>query len=456
MTMRVHRGATKNPKIQQLPKWEDTGRSEFGTVGMGKPWGARAAMNQLKNMNRDSEGFGAALSPLVEDLRGRADCPLLTMPTIIEVNWLLGGPQTDDNIDVSFGAEIDPFHSGKSPNISGEVQTNLAMPGETQTYMIICGIGWHLEPEPESLDIMGNALTPVPTVGITQPQSPDVMSFADGAGSVSLPLPEGSSLLPAWLRWGSWANYAAWLMAQAYNLRWMVGTNCNILLDPLRNTAYMPPAAQTGSASDSVLEVADLVRRTNTFYRDFLGTSAIFLKTDAIRIGSDATGSDFRLSRDREFVEATFGGIGLSGLLQGNTEFRPLSMPHIIKAGVPVGLKIEESDTRAANLMRSYIAATFNGAPDFGAGAVPPAFTDDLNIVAGATLGINERGLDGVDRSITQFSQRVAFKGGQFNIKVKLKGFEITEDLYNIMANNSDIRDAVCADCGIRFTQQGA
>lgn len=436
----------------------DPPKSEARTAGFGAP-ADRFNPAAIKRMAQNSS-LGAALSPTIEDLRQRSNCPLLTMPTVIEVDWLLDGPQTDESIDVSFGSEIDPFHSGRSPNIEGVVSTNLAMPGETQTHMIVCGIGWHFEPEPFCCTIDGNAWNH-PTTGVTQPQSPDVWTLNDLGNAVPGSIfgaggpPAGTVYLPATLEWGYWANYVAWLMTNAYDLRWMVGTNCNILLDSLRNTAYMPPSAQTGSASSSLVNVADLVRRTNDFYDQFLGTALNFLKVDTVRIGSiGAAGANvgaFRPSRDHERVEATFGGIGLSGLLQGNTEFRPLAMPYIIKAGVPVGLKIEERDVNMANTMRAYLSAT----QGFG-GTVPPSFTDEVNITSGATLQINERTLDGLNQPQGLLSQRALFKGGRLGIKVKLKGFEITEDLYTLMANNPDIRDAICSECGIRLAQQGA
>lgn len=444
--------SSKYKMIKEAPK------DSFRVIGMGAPAG-RFDAGRIRN---DAQGLGAALNPTIEDLRYRANCPLLTMPTVIEVGWLLNGPQTADNIDVSFGSEIDPFHSGKSPNITGVVETNLAMPGETQTHMIVCGIGWHLEPEPFCCTIDGNAWT-VPTVGTTQPLSPDVFTVNDITNGALGPVGVGDVQM-AQLEWGWWANYAAWCMVQAYNLRWMVGTNCNILLDSLRNTAYMPPASQTGSASDSEVDVPFLVRRTNDFYQQFLDAQQVFLKTNAIRISSTGVQGvgagnlgSFRPSRDHERQAATYGGIGLSGLLQGNTEFRPLSMPYIIKAGVPVGLKAEEVDTTLGDTMRRYLAADMG----FG-GVVPPAFTDESEIIAGPSPVLNagvsflERTLDGNNVSQQLNSQRVQFKGGGFNIKVKIKGFEITEDLYNLMANNPDIRDAICSECGIRFAQQGA
>jgi hypothetical protein len=436
-------------------------RDENSCAGLGKPreqfqsQSVRGLARTINPENGQPYGLGAALSPTIEDLRSRANCPLLTMPTVIEVDWLLGGPQSDESIEVSFGAEIDPFHSGRSPNIEGVVSTNLAMPGETQTHMIVCGIGWHFEPESFVGTILGNA-TNHPTTGTTKLPSPDVFTDADLAnGFGGGALPAGTVYLPAVLEWGVWAEIVAWKMAQAYDLRWMVGTNCNILLDSLRNTAYVPPSAQTGSASDSQIDVDFLVNETNVFYNKFLGTSLNFMKVDTIRIGSTgvagANVGAFRPSRDLELMDATYGGIGLSGLLQGNTEFRPLSMPYIIKAGIPVGLKIEERDTDIGDEMRAWLAASGG----FG-GGVPPSFTDDPFWVAGPGAAFNERTLDGLNTLQTMLSQRAVFKGGRLNIKVKLKGFEITEDLYTLMANNPDIRDAICAECGIRFAQQGA
>ena len=448
--------------IQKLPKFP---QDSHHVVGLGAPTdryhspSVRAAARAAA-AEGGGNGLGAALSPTIEDLRSRANCPLLTMPTVIEVDWMLGGPQTQASIDTSFGDEIDPFHSGKSPNIEGVVATNLALPGETQTHMIICGIGWHLEPESFVGAVLGNGVAK-PLTGITKLPSPDVFTTTAVTGDLATAFGAGTgailnaNYLPAILEWGTWAQIVAWKMAQAYNLRWMVGTNCNILLDALRNTAYVPPSAQTGSASVSQLDVNFMVRETNLFYEQFLATNFVFQKVDTIRIGSvGAAGANigaFRPSRDQELMDVTYGGIGLSGLLQGNTEFRPLSMPYIVKAGVPVGLKAEESDVDLANEMRNWLAADFG----FG-GTIPSTFTDDVNFIAGNTTAFNERTLDGSNILQTMNSQRMVFKGGRLNIKVKLKGFEITEDLYTLMANNPDIRDAICHDCGIRFAQQGA
>lgn len=447
-------------KQRAVQKIKGRDRDEVTCVGFGRPReqflpGNVRALASRKDVDGNPYGLGAALNPTIEDLRSRANCPLLTMPTVIEVSWLLGGPQSDEVIDVSFGAEIDPFHSGRSPNIDGVVSTNLAMPGETQTHMIICGIGWHFEPEPFCGTVLGNAFTH-PITGVTQLLSPDVFTsndLLDGFG-VTPGVPVPGIYLPAVLEWGTWANIVAWKMAQAYDLRWMVGTNCNILLDSLRNTAYMPPAAQTGSASDSQLDANFMVRETNNYYDQFLGSALNFMKVNAIRIGSAGAAPNvgaFRPSRDRELIDVTYGGIGLSGLLQGNTEFRPLSMPYIVKAGVPVGLKAEVRDDDLATEMRAWLSASQ------GFGGVPPSFTDQVNINSNSTgVAGNERTLDGLNVPQTQNSARTIFKGGRLNIKVKLKGFEITEDLYTLMANNPDIRDAICSDCGIRFAQQGA
>ena len=81
---------------------------------------------------------------------------MMTMQNVEEVNWILDGPQSDQNIRESFGAEIDPLHYLEEPRHQRHGQTTLAMPGETQTHMIVCAVGWHLEPEPLCFTARGN------------------------------------------------------------------------------------------------------------------------------------------------------------------------------------------------------------------------------------------------------------------------------------------------------------
>jgi hypothetical protein len=414
--------------------------------------------HKLDGIGLGSPGFGS----LVEEIRNRTHCPMLTMQNVEEVDWILDGPQSDANISQSFGAEIDPLHSGKSPAINGTVETTLALPGETQTHMIVCAVGWHLEPEPLCFTVRGNAWT-APTVGQAQPVSPDVFTLNDvNNGAFGAPIEDGAQfILPANYEHGWWANYAAWAMVKSYNLRWQIGQNTNLMFNSLRETAYMPPNAQDGTGSNSQVDVQFFVNLLNQYYTGAgIGSNQIFLPVDAIRIGSHLGTAEtnvgvFRPSRDEELVDATYGGIGLREMLKGNSEYSALATPYMLGAGIPIGLIAEESDTDLANTMRQYLSVT----DGFG-GPVPPAIVPGANITAGGTLAgpaaFEEATLDGFYVPQQVNSQRVSFKGGRLKISVKIKGFEISEDLYTAMRNDSSFRDALCAECGIRLGQLGS
>jgi hypothetical protein len=418
---------------------------------------------------RDLSGLGSTvgddlvgpsgLGPVIENIRNRRSCSMLVMPNVEHAKWVFDGPQPDQSLKILLGGtRFDPFGAGPYPPIVGTTDTTLAVPSESQTNMIICAIGWHIRPEPLCFTALGNAYV-APTPAGAQPFSPDVFTINDQTnippgGSVPA-VPSG--MVPAIYEHGWWTNYVAWLMVAAYNLRWMMGQNTNIIWDELRNTAYMPPNAQDGSASDSEVDVNYFVNRLNQYYQSVSPGSATFLKTNAVRIGSVLTDAGaanvgaFTPSRDFERVGATYGGMGLREMLKGNSEFRPLATPYAMPAGVPFGLFAEVSNDDLQTAMMQYFSITngFGGAPPATFGDNPTGFT-----AAATTPGFIERTLDGLNVLQTLPSQRSVFKGGRLIVEVKLKGFEISEDLYSAMKMNSRIREAICSECGIAWASR--
>lgn len=420
--------------------------------------GAPPDVAKIKAAANPREGLGSFIDLVNTSVQN----PVYNMDVIEQVRWTMEGPQTDASINANFGAEIDLFGSGKSPVGIDYVETTMAQTGQTQTFFIACYIGVHLEPEPLCFTARGNAWTH-PTVGTNAAPSPDVFTQNDRAnGALGAAVAAGTQvLLPAVLEWGWWANYACWHLARGYNLRWRIGQHTNIMDEVLRHTAYMPPSAQDGSASSSEVDITNFVRRANDRY-DALGSALDFLPTDFLRIGSATTAGvnvgRFTPTRDFEFVGATYGGMDLRstlGMLQNNREFRKLNVPYVIKPGVPIGLVMQENDAVQADTMRDYLSIT----QGFG-GALPPIITPEQNILAAPTASggniMLERTLDGADVSQAVDAERVVFKHGDLKISLLVKGFEVTEDWYNQMSANADIRQVVMDACGVRFAMQGA
>jgi hypothetical protein len=456
--VRSMRAATFQPKFKMVARPEP---SPLRRIGLG--------MSPDLRKIRAAENVGVGLAHFCDWVKDSVNCPIWNMPVVEQVRWGMQGPQTDISVKKNFGAEIDLFGSGKSPEGIDYVETTMAQPGEFQTHTIACAILFHLEPEPLCWTAFGNAWThPAGTVGAGGlPISPDVFTALDAANGCLGANVGGHGagtdfFSSAVLEWGWWANYVSWHMVRGYNLRWKIGQHTNIMDEVLRHSAYMPTNGQEGSSSSSEVDIDNFVRRVNDRY-DSLGSPLDFLKVNRIRIGSVGTGAAnfgiFRPSNDDQVVGATYGGIDLRSLLKGNSEFRKLSLPYLVKAGIPIGLIAQECDTDQADTMRAYLALSQVGS-DFG-GVFPPTVTDDENIPAISDgTGVSPVGLERTLDSQNQAQQvnagRVVFKGGDLKVTLGIKGFEVTEDWCNMLHNNPDLKDAVMSETNIRFGTQGA
>jgi hypothetical protein len=380
-----------------------------------------------------------------------------------------GGPLSDAAISGGFGAYIDPLGANTTAPPVGalSVDSTMVEPGKVQTWNLVCAIGWQLELEPHEFTAKCNAFT-TPITGVQKPVSPDFFTENDlnnfTGGFNSLGMTTGQVMVPGNLEWGWWAGQAMYYMVRAYNLEWQVGNRTFLLNDSLRYTAYIPSNAQDGSASNSEVDVPFFVRRTNEYYRNELDTSLICLSIDRARVGSQTDGAEanigvFRPTRAYETVGATNGGIGARALLRGNTEFRKMSSPYLLRPGVPIGLRAHVSNTDDQVLMQRYLSAT-NG---FG-GLIPSQFSDDSQILAGSgaagsgTGSIVGSAITGTELTLdpggaASIPQQVPtghvnFKGGAFKITVALKGFELDEATKDALSD-PDVMSVVNAECGL-------
>jgi hypothetical protein len=398
-------------------------------------------------------GFGSILDLMQES----ANTPYWNMDVIEQVRWTMTGPQIDESVQANFGAEIDLFGSGKSPNGIDFVETTMAQTGQTQTNFVACYVGFHMEPEPLCFTARGNAFTH-PTTGQAKPPSPDVFTQNDRVNNAILTAAQvaaGGIVLPAVWRHGWWANYCCWHLARAYNYRWKIGQHVNIMDEQLRHTAYMPPSAQEGSASSSEVDVVTFERNLNQRY-DSLGSALDFSKVDFLRIGSDIFGGvnvgRFTPTRDFEIVGATYGGMDLRSMLKGNSEMRKLCVPYVIPRGVPIGIFLQECDTVEGDQMRQFLSIT----QGLG-GAIPPALTPDGNWLAAPTsTGANvmlERTLSGPDVPQQIDAERVVYQSGDLKLTLPIRGFEVSQDWYAQLSSSADIRAAVFECVGMRFAE---
>ena len=456
---RSHKASPFTSNRKEIPRKGQRERTIVGDNGLGAP----PDLGRIKANAR--EGIGA----FMDAIKSSTDCPVWNMDTIEQVRWNLQGPIAPEYVAANFGARIDLFSSGLAPSGIDYVESTFAQPGQTQTYMITCYVGLHLEPEPLCFTVQGNAWTN-PAAGVTtSPISPDVFTVNDqtvtGANTTNSLgyTPATQTYVHATLEWGWWANYAAWMLARAYNLRWKIGQHTNIMDEVARHTAYMPPSAQEGSASNSQIDTPVFVNRLNTRYTSpEIGSPLVFLRQNRIRLGSTTVGGGnvgiFTPSYSQNVVGATYGGMDLRSMLRGNSEFRKLTLPYLIKPGIPIGLYLQVNDPVQAAIMSQYLDVTY------GTGLTPAAIYDAASISGNSGTGANQVGLEIALNQATPATlvpqqtpnETVVFKGGELKITLAVKGFEVTEDWYTVMQNDPTVRDVVMSECGIRMATQGA
>jgi hypothetical protein len=359
------------------------------------------------------------------------------LPNVETTRWHFDGPLSDNNVQATFGASIDPLSSSRNnpPAGANSVETTMASPGQFQTWTLIFAIGWHVEPEPLTFEAKGNSWS-VPTTSSKQPVSPDDFSTADqNTTTGTLGLTGTQTLVPAVMEWGWWAEKAFFHMSRAYNLVWQWGQSTTIVNDSLRFTAYTPTSGQEGAASSSEVDVNPFARYMNNYYVNTLASPSIFVPLDRTRIGnmilsSTAGLSVYRPTRAYETVGATYGGMGLRNQLRGNSEFRKLAVPFLLKPGVPIGLRADVKNSDDQLLMQQWLSAS-----QLLNGAVPGDYTAFANLASGA--GVTGTAVIGAEPSldnpvlpqgITTITDRVVYKGGGWKITVALKGFELTDD----------------------------
>jgi hypothetical protein len=401
-------------------------------------------------------GQGATYSDLVSMFKAATCCPVYALPTIAKSQWEFGGPIPTSEVNQFLGPTINLL--GQAPNAVNEYQTQGLINGEFQTYILTCAIGVHLEPEPLCWTAQGNAFN-VPSSSQAMPNSPDNYTLTDqsnlvyGGGTQSAPQVL-ASLRRAVCEWGWWSNYGFWQMVRGYNLLWSYGRSLNIINEQLRDTAYTPPNAQNGSASSSQVAICDFVNRMNGYYVGApMNAGKIFLWQNLVRVGTLAatttsvnTTGKFR-PFDDVLVDATYGGMDLRSKLKGNSEFRTLETPYILKPGVPPGLLFESNNDIDAG---TNFRASFDASGGTGQNTVPYYVTSNNALIStGGGASFDEYTVDGVDTLNSVNTEHYVFKGGGAYMSVEVKGYEITETLVDRIKSDSVLQAQIQCECGV-------
>jgi len=407
--------------------------TNLNKIGLGRPYN-----NGNQSVNPASRFLG--------DIKVALGSQSWVIPNAEQVKIHFDGPLKATDAAKSFGDKLDPLNATDDFAGASAVESTLAKGGEFQMPVLVMSIGWECQPEPLIFTAKGNAWT-TPTSVSAAPVSPDAFDSQDNIGATG---PLGAaigSMTQAWLDWAAWQEIAFFHMANAYNLNWQYGHKNFIVRDSLRNTMYVPSAAQNGSASSSEQDIQYYARVTNDYYRNILGSGQIFLPLERTRIGNmtllvsgttTTTGlSVFRPTRAYETVGATYGGMGLRGLLSGNRPDRRLCSPFLMDAGIPIGLRadIALNSSNDHQEMINWITANFGGSVGTGTSIdSPPPFQVDQNISA---TGVAASGAIGEEPSldatvapqpITTFQSRMGFRGGSWKLAVRINGFELTPD----------------------------
>jgi hypothetical protein len=407
-----------------------------------------------KKDDRAAIGVGAVgmgLNQILDLFRQATQADTYALPTVAKVQWEMAGPMSSANVQSVLGDVIDILGSGTNPPGVDEVyQTPGLEGGEFQTYVLACALGVHLEASPFCFAARGNTFTrPTGGASIAKPFSPDAWTVNDQtrawAGTTGAPTPVSKAALV----YGESALEGFWALVRGYNLRWTYGSHINILDEQLRETAYMPPNGQDGSASSSLNSIERYVREVNTRYATILGSATDFATIDTIRVGSVGSGTanigQFTPSNDFQYVGITYGGSDLRAKvgIGNNDEFRTLTNPRLLRPGVKIGLKFEAQNTELA----TYFRAQFDAMQGL-TGTVPPVFTDSLDFAVGAGTSFQERTIDGFSVLQTLIAQESFFKGFRALMSNEIKGWEIAESIAAAIQNDPTLAAKICSDCG--------
>jgi hypothetical protein len=384
----------------------------------------------------DSPGLGAAGPD------GMLQCGFTQVPVIEYVTWTSSLPLTDEEIESTFGNEVDVLQNPKSVIGVDSVDSSFVMNGLLQCDMLCIGFGVHVFGEPFSFTTIGNS---IPTNSTAPIWSPDVFTEADVTNFALAPEGTPQELAPpqaAILEWGFPAWEAAWEFANAYQTQWIMQQRYLLINELTADVCYFGPYAEAVAAGTSEVAVQPYALSANTRYRN-KNSPSIFQPVIARRVGSlttaaPASGSNlgvFHPTRDYDLAPVTHGGLRNQGGFANGHPFRKLRQPVLLEKGVPIGILFRVQDEVHQKSMQRYMSISESLG---GLTAIVP-FDAQVNGLTGTagTIGVEIT----ADTALTTAEQRVntdrvLYKGGAFKLAVLIKGFEVWGAWKQYIVNN--------------------
>jgi hypothetical protein len=385
---------------------------------------AGSSMHKLENPSR-MIGLGA--SPSDNVVSSVLTCGFTQVPVIEYVTWTVDLPVPNEDVQATFGDEIDVLQNPKSVPGVTDVDSSFVINGILQVDMLVIGFGVHGFAEPQNGTQIGNYVNPAPTTGAI-PISPDAFTQNDVA---TLGLADGQTITPALLEWGVCAQNALWHLMNAYQFQWIMQQRFLLINELAADVAYFGSYAEAVAAGSSQQAFQRYVNRVNNKYAN-LGDPGAFLPISAQRIGS-VTGpvpgqGVFHPTRAYDTMDVTYGGLRVQGMTGTLQPFRKLFKPVLLERGIPVGMVLRVQDEYHQTQMMNYLAQV----EPITAGGTHTL----MPIGPGAIGGLSATALTELTFPDTAFpttvlveqqvqTDRVLLKGGALQLAILIKGFEI-------------------------------
>src|SRR5271166_3991318 len=410
----------------------------------------RDIMDMVERTNTHGRLIGLGQAPTGDLAETILQIGFTQVPVIEYVTWTTNVPLTDNEINMTFGDEIDVLQNPKSVPGIDAVDSSFVQNGTLQVDMLAIGFGLHAFGEPLTFSQNINFLSPLPPPNSTTPVSPDVFTANDVFGGALGLAFSGATptafLDPAEFEWGMADWEALWHLVNAYQFQWIMQQRYLLINELCADVSYFGPYAEAQAAGTSDLPIQEYLFEANARYIQKNGGGQ-GVPINCRRVGSvngstngfgltGLTGNVgvFHPTRDFDLAPTTWGGIRNQGGAACCLPFRKLIKPVLLEKGIPIGMLLRVQDDYHQRQMQKYLSIS----DSLGGGAANVTVAPSINGLTPANA-MPELTLD---QPPNQFAaqqvdtDRIIVKGGTFKLAILIKGFEIWGPWKEYMVKN--------------------